>query len=132
MKATATAREMARPSRARVIGAQLDRSMMSPQFARGNFGVLTCALIGIVALVFTTERASFVMSFLLIFSVFCVLFYVGALLVQDETSTKLNAIHRARINEMIRERDRLAEELADEYINKKTLDFGGQIWVSQD
>ena len=81
---------------------------------------------------FTTERASFVMSFLLIFSVFCVLFYVGALLVQDETSTKLNAIHRARINEMIRERDRLAEELADEYINKKTLDFGGQIWVSQD
>ena len=152
MNTTATRREMARPSRARVIGAQIDRAMMTPQFARGLFGVLTCAIIFMVAFAFSTERASFVITAFTLFATFCFLFIVGALLVNDETATKLNAQHRARVNKLIneknilqqelletvRERDQLQMRMPEQFHTQaqnkiqKRLDFGGRIWVPED
>ena len=158
---SAERKEMKRPSRARVIVARLDGWLMSTQGARVFFSVLTCVLTTLTALAITTERANFIETLIAILSVFAILGTIGALLVVDETSKRRENWWRAYSRDTIAElratiaradnahelelgklskqlltqinySQELGELLSKQDNNRKYLDFGGRVWVSEE
>ena len=154
-------RHTVKPSRARVIVARFDGWLMSTQGARVFFSVLTCVLTTLTALAITTERANFIETLIAIVSVFAILGTIGALLVVDETSKRRANWWRAYSRDTIAElratiaradnahelelgklskqlltqinySQELGELLSKQDNNRKYLDFGGRVWVSEE